>query len=102
VGDWVEPRIVHCTGSPARPWLHRDAFLGELYRCHRRETPFPLAEPRAIYPSKTRLLLYLLGGRRKYWYRFLVGQRARAFVEAYLTARSGSTIRAKHALCESA
>jgi lipopolysaccharide biosynthesis glycosyltransferase len=86
VGDWVEPRIIHCTGV-AKPWFHRDAFLGELYRCHRRQTPFPLTEPRAVYRSKARLMLILLTGRRKYWYRFLIGWRARAFVEAYLAAR---------------
>jgi hypothetical protein len=33
-------------------------------------------------------MLILLTGRRKYWYRFLLGWRARAFVEAYLAARS--------------
>jgi UDP-glucose:(glucosyl)LPS alpha-1,3-glucosyltransferase/UDP-D-galactose:(glucosyl)LPS alpha-1,3-D-galactosyltransferase/UDP-glucose:(galactosyl)LPS alpha-1,2-glucosyltransferase len=87
VGDWVGPRIIHCTGA-AKPWLHRDAFLGELYRYHRRQTPFPLAEPRAVYRSKARFLWDLLIGRRRYWYRFLIGRRARAFVEAYLTARS--------------
>jgi lipopolysaccharide biosynthesis glycosyltransferase len=89
VGNWVGPRIIHCTGV-AKPWLHRNAFLGELYRCHRRQTPFPLAEPRAVYPSKARLLLYLLGGRRRYWYQFLIRRRARAFVEAYLAARARS------------
>ncbi len=71
-GDWIEPRIIHCTGV-AKPWFHRDAFLGELYRCHRRQTPFPLTEPRAVYRSKARLMLILLTGRRKYWYRFLMG-----------------------------
>ena len=91
VGNWVGPRIIHCTGV-AKPWLHRNAFLGELYRCHRRQTPFPLAEPRADCPSKTRLLLYLLGGRRRYWYQFLIRRRARAFVEAYLAARARSNL----------
>jgi lipopolysaccharide biosynthesis glycosyltransferase len=88
--DHWGPRIIHCT-DPAKPWLHRDAFLGELYRCHRRQTPFPLAEPRAIYRSNARVLLEMLGGRRKYWYRFLIRRRARAFVETYLTARTCSS-----------
>lgn len=102
VRDWGDgPRIIHYT-DPAKPWLYRDAFLGELYRCHRRQTPFPLAEPRAVYRSKDRVLLGMLGGRRKYWYRFLIRRRARAFVEAYIIARDGSTIRAKQALRESA
>jgi len=101
VDNWVGPRIIHCTDS-AKPWLYRDSFLGELYCCHRRQTPFPLAEPRSVYRSKARVMLEMLGGRRKYWYRLLIGRRARAFVAAYLAAHSGSTIRAKHALCESA
>lgn len=98
--SWVGPRIVHCT-DPAKPWLHRDAFLGELYRCHRRQTPFSLDESRAVHRSSARVLLAMLGGRRKYWYRFLTARRWRAFVEAYVAAHGGDAEKAKRVSGES-
>jgi lipopolysaccharide biosynthesis glycosyltransferase len=85
----LRPRIIHFTGG-YKPWLYSDVVFAELYMHHRALTPFPMqAPPRLVYRPAWRCALNMIIGRPKYWYRFLMQRRSRAFIERYLAALTG-------------
>lgn len=78
------PRIIHFTGL-LKPWLYSNVAFAQLYEHHRSQTPFPMLElPRIGYRPLWRRVLNLMIGRPKYWRRFLMQRRSRAFIESYL------------------
>jgi lipopolysaccharide biosynthesis glycosyltransferase len=80
------PRIIHFTGM-LKPWLYSNVAFAQLYGHHRSQTPFPMLElPQIGYRPLWRRVLNLMIGRPKYWRRFLMQQRAKAFIDDYLKA----------------
>lgn len=92
------PRIIHFTGM-LKPWLYSNVAFAQLYGHHRSQTPFPMLElPQIGYRPLWRRVLNLMIGRPKYWRRFLMQRRSRAFIDGYLktVAHQGAQSRRRH------